>query len=913
MYKSEKSDANQPLDDECVPQQQEQVVADVPIDLSKMKRPDSVENENGEKQVEVEDDNALGFASPHSSISAIGMPIDSAESSYCEDNHKTSHRRSWPAGHNTKRNLKMTRGDSNYSSANDDPPELINEVDNNRSQQYLLQQQQQKQLEERVEELELKLSVLSRLLQQQQQLQQQHGNTTDSKTLFTPIANSPRPVRYHVPPPPPPPPTVCEQHVVRRLDDEGSISVRQELTCDDNEVRNTYRERTTFSPHLESPALTFSKMTRRQQRHPNDSHLVATDTEKGEECHSPVVYPNSTIPHLESPAVIFSESKDDRRRRFNFDATLSQRHSPSEQESTLDDVSNFMDVPKKTNRHKTRNLSLLLLFEGDQEEYDKECHSIAPQLSSMTPAERQWLRPQIQQYLQHQQEHQRELDSAAQNDLSVVDQVDEEAKVLSNHDLTTPRTNHQSSQRGDRRDDSSSCSQDERNIASRSRSQSITDDVNLLRKKVRTKWLEYLNSVQESAPDVDVQMEEFIKVPAAVETIMSFGFFICVDSFLYMFTVLPIRFIWSCLLLVVKIFLPKQGQNPHFQFHRRHLYQLIQVLILFVIYRYVLVPISIGKLYHWIRGQAMIKLYVIIAMVEIFDRLFSSLGQDCLDSMYWNTVSRPRSRRFLVSVVVVLVYSAFHALILFVHVATLNVAMNSADQALLTLLISGNFAEIKSTVFKKYNKAALFKITAQDVCERFKLGLFLSLVLLLNICQGMDQTQFISYMRICGLVWCTEIVADWIKHAFITKFNFLPARVYPEYALLLAGDVTGIGHEGMSLDHSHAVVKRIGFAQIPLLCVMFRLLKEAAKYAKNHHQTLDSNNPLYIRFLLAPFSASTAHRQVVSYLCVWTILLVLKLVLGRLLQAISLEKLYAAPEYSQLTPLFTKATKKKTI
>jgi hypothetical protein len=147
------------------------------------------------------------------------------------------------------------------------------------------------------------------------------------------------------------------------------------------------------------------------------------------------------------------------------------------------------------------------------------------------------------------------------------------------------------------------------------------------------------------------------------------------------------------------------------------------------------------------------------------------LGQDCLDSMYWNSVSRPRSSRMLISVLVVLVYSTIHAVILFVHVETLNVAMNSADQALLTLLISGNFAEIKSTVFKKYNKPALFKITAADVCERFKLSLFLSLVLLLNMCQGMDASMFYDYMRICGIIWFAEVLADWIKHSFITKVS----------------------------------------------------------------------------------------------------------------------------------------------
>jgi hypothetical protein len=287
---------------------------------------------------------------------------------------------------------------------------------------------------------------------------------------------------------------------------------------------------------------------------------------------------------------------------------------------------------------------------------------------------------------------------------------------------------------------------------------------------VRHKWLNYLNSFQESTPDVDVQMQEFIKVPGMVEHVMGFGMFICLDSFLDMVTILPIRFVWSCFLLLLRLVSWKQKPvNPAFQFHRQHTYQMIQVTILYTIYRYVLSAISIGKLYHWIRGQAMIKIYVIMAIVEVFDRLMCSLGQDCLDSMYWNSVSRPRSSRMLISVLVVLVYSTIHAVILFVHVETLNVAMNSADQALLTLLISGNFAEIKSTVFKKYNKPALFKITAADVCERFKLSLFLSLVLLLNMCQGMDASMFYDYMRICGIIWFAEVLADWIKHAFITK------------------------------------------------------------------------------------------------------------------------------------------------
>lgn len=281
----------------------------------------------------------------------------------------------------------------------------------------------------------------------------------------------------------------------------------------------------------------------------------------------------------------------------------------------------------------------------------------------------------------------------------------------------------------------------------------------------------------------------------------------------------------------------------------------------------------------------MLKLYVLVAIVEVFDRLMCSMGQDCLDSMYWNTTRKPRSRRMLVSTLVVLLYTACHSLILFVHVATLNVAINSADQALLTLLISGNFAEIKSTVFKKYNKTNLFKITASDICERFKLFLFLTLVLLLNISQGMDWKTTVKMLSMCGIVMTAEVGADWIKHSFITKFNFIPSKVYPQFSLLLAGDVTGIGHEGVNLDHSHAVVKRLGFAQIPLVCVMLRFLTEVVRY-----YVAGQENNERIKYQLA-----------LKFALIWAIFCCFKLALGYYLQTFSQAKLEAAPELRRIS------------
>lgn len=294
----------------------------------------------------------------------------------------------------------------------------------------------------------------------------------------------------------------------------------------------------------------------------------------------------------------------------------------------------------------------------------------------------------------------------------------------------------------------------------------------------------------------------------------------------------------------------------------------------------------------------MLKLYVLMAMVEVFDRLMCSFGQDALDSLYWNTTRRPTHPRMVVSFVIVFAYACVHSYVLFVHITTLNVAMNSADHALLSLLIGGNFAEIKSTVFKKYNKQNLFKITSSDVCERFKIGLFLSLVLLLNCCQGgMDRRTMNNYLKMTGLTLLAEVVCDWIKHSFITKFNFIPSKVYVEYTLILAGDVSGIGHEGVDIDPTHAVVKRLGFAQIPLVCVMARYLKEAGRYAGllewgtmvgDVNSNGDVNSGGYeedwLGWCQGIIKGGNVTASALLFLGVYTILLVVKILLGHTIE-----------------------------
>ena len=70
--------------------------------------------------------------------------------------------------------------------------------------------------------------------------------------------------------------------------------------------------------------------------------------------------------------------------------------------------------------------------------------------------------------------------------------------------------------------------------------------------------------------------------------------------------------------------------------------------------------------------------------------------------------------------VIALVYIVLHTMVLFYHAVALNIALNSHNNILITLLISNNFVELKGNVFKKCERENLFQVACSDVVERFQ-------------------------------------------------------------------------------------------------------------------------------------------------------------------------------------------------
>lgn len=77
------------------------------------------------------------------------------------------------------------------------------------------------------------------------------------------------------------------------------------------------------------------------------------------------------------------------------------------------------------------------------------------------------------------------------------------------------------------------------------------------------------------------------------------------------------------------------------------------------------------------------------------------------------------------------------------------------------------------------------------------------------------------------MVLFAEILVDWIKHAFITRFNELQVDVYKDYTISLAYDMAQTRQKHAFSDHSDLVARRMGFIPLPLGVVMIRVLTSA--------------------------------------------------------------------------------------
>lgn len=312
--------------------------------------------------------------------------------------------------------------------------------------------------------------------------------------------------------------------------------------------------------------------------------------------------------------------------------------------------------------------------------------------------------------------------------------------------------------------------------------------------------------------------DTIFRLPWRCELLIDVGFFVCLDSFLSLLTIMPTK-----ILMILWRFRSAR------QFKKPSAAELSDIGCFIVLASGVVLlgQIDISLIYHMIRGQGTIKLYVVYNVLEIFDKLCQSFGGDVLQALFNSSeglanCSSENMRfwilRFISDQVLAMAFSILHSFILLAQAITLSTCIVAHNNALLALLVSNNFAEIKSNVFKRFSKDNIHSLVYSDSIERFHISAFLSAVLAQNILEA-EGPWFESFLLNALMVFFCEMLIDIIKHSFLAKFNDMKPIVYSEFLEELCNQTLNIQTE-----NTDSRKRTLTFIPLAPACVVIRVL-----------------------------------------------------------------------------------------
>ncbi|KAK4351353.1 hypothetical protein RND71_030666 [Anisodus tanguticus] len=329
------------------------------------------------------------------------------------------------------------------------------------------------------------------------------------------------------------------------------------------------------------------------------------------------------------------------------------------------------------------------------------------------------------------------------------------------------------------------------------------------------------NSLRSTVPlgnekERDRVYDTIFRLPWRCELLIDVGFFVCLDSFLSLLTVMPTRLIMICWR-----FLKTR------QFKKLSAVELSDIgcCVALASGAILLQQTDISLIYHMIRGQGTIKLYVVYNVLEVFDKLFQSFCGDVMQTLFNTAEGLANSstestqywmRRFVVDEVVAVASSIVHSFILLAQSITLSTCIVAHNNTLFALLVSNNFAEIKSNVFKRYSKDNVHNLVYYDSVERFHISAFLLFVLAQNLLEA-DGPWFGSFICNALVVYLGEMAIDIIKHSFIAKFNNIKPIAFSEFLEDLCKQTLNIQTDN--------VKNNLTFVPLAPACVVIRVLR----------------------------------------------------------------------------------------
>lgn len=316
-----------------------------------------------------------------------------------------------------------------------------------------------------------------------------------------------------------------------------------------------------------------------------------------------------------------------------------------------------------------------------------------------------------------------------------------------------------------------------------------------------------------------------LRTPFRLERALLLGVSVCVDALADLFTLVPLR---AAVWLGRGVLYGFRSPTP------RQARDLAQVLIIVSI-SYVLTLTDVSVIYHEIRQQDVLKLYVVFQVLEVADKLCGFFGSDVLEALNLSTAqyfspgapavqgAEPHRTDVTLSTVVAdfvlaLLAVAAHAHVLLLMSVTLNVAVNSHNKHLIALLISNNFGELKSFVFKKLDPPRLYNMVSQDAVERIHLGACLVFVAVQHMLgagslrRGLTPRLGLDLL----IIVLAEALADVLKHSFALRFNNMKPEVYDSFRVDLCKRV------GKEVLRQGSAYRMLGFVPLAATTLLVR-------------------------------------------------------------------------------------------
>ncbi|KAK6183580.1 hypothetical protein SNE40_011034 [Patella caerulea] len=313
-----------------------------------------------------------------------------------------------------------------------------------------------------------------------------------------------------------------------------------------------------------------------------------------------------------------------------------------------------------------------------------------------------------------------------------------------------------------------------------------------------------------------------VQTPVEFEKFYLYGSTLCLNALLDIFTFQPIRALVALFYILIRPSCIIHGMRERLT--ASQICDVVKIFV-FILCCCIVRHFDLSVMYHLFRGKAIFNLLVLQSITDLVDALISGLGADIWDSLCWKLTQPPERRSAYFGVwlhlLLTIVYILSHTVVILLQITALTVALNSHDKLVFTIVLSSNLVEIKTNMYRRIDRNYLFYIACLDIKERFHHSLLLFIVSMKIMTDvGWNPDYLLVIVPDALWILCFEIVADWVKLAFVAKFNKISFHEYHQYRLTLATDMKSCREKLAATDYTDVVSRRIGLNVLPMGCVL---------------------------------------------------------------------------------------------